>query len=85
MIIVMRLKLQAITEGRVAEHDQSLFSTCFSENTGKSRTGLSCYHNFNSDKSHGIKSGIEKDIDHFIEDLDRVSAKYWATYKTGSN
>jgi len=29
----------------------------------------------NSDKSYEIKSGIEKDVDHFIEDLDRVSAK----------
>ena len=50
----------------------------------KLRTGLSYHDNFNSDKSHEIKSGIEKDVDHFIEDLDRVSTKYCATYKIGS-
>ena len=35
-------------------------------------------------QSHEVKSGIEKDVDHFIEDLDRVSAKYWATHKIDS-
>ena len=74
------LKLQAIKD-KIAEHEDSLFP----ENTGKLRTGLSCHHNFNSDKSHEIKSGVEKDVDLFIEDLNRVSAKYWATgYKIGS-
>jgi len=55
----------------MAEHDDNLFS----ENSGKLRTGLSCQRNFNCDKNHEIKFGIEKDVDHFIEDLDRVSAK----------
>ena len=43
----------------------------FSENTGKLRTGQSCHHYFNRDKSSEIKTGIEKDVDHFIDDLDR--------------
>jgi len=74
------LKLQAIKD-KIAEHEDGLFP----ENTAKLRTGLSSHHNFNSDKSHEIKTGIEKDVDLFIEDLDRESAKYWATgYKIGS-
>ena len=74
------LKLQAIKD-KIAEHEESLLP----ENTDKLRTGLSCHHNFNSDKSHEIKSGVEKDVDLVIEDLNRVSAKYWATgYKIGS-
>ena len=48
--------------------------TTASINTGKLRTGL-CHYNFNSDKSNEIKSGIKKDVGHFIEDLDRVFAK----------
>jgi len=52
--------------------DDSLFPV----DTGKLRTGLSCHHNFNSDKSQEIKSSIEKDVNHFIEDLNRVFAKY---------
>jgi len=75
----IKVKLQAV-KGKLAEHEDSLFY----ENTGKRRTGLGCHHNFKSVKSHEIKSGIEKDVDHFIGDLDRVSAKYWATYKIGS-
>ena len=63
-----------------AEHDGSLFPV----NTSKLRTGLSCHHNLNCDKSHSITCSIEKDVDHFIGVLDRVSAKYWATYKIGS-
>ena len=63
----IKLKLQAIKD-KIAEHDDSLFS----EKTGKLGTGLSCHHNFNCDKSHKIKSGIEKDVDHFTEELDRV-------------
>jgi len=74
----IKLKLQAIKDTLV-EHDDSLFPV----NTGKLGTGLRCDHNFNSDKSHEITSGVENDVDHFIEDLDRVSAKYWATYKIG--
>ena len=38
----------------------------------------------NSDKCYEFKSRIEKYVDHLIEDLDRVSAKYWATYRIGS-
>ena len=29
---------------------------------------------------HYIKSGVEKDVLHLVEDLDRVMAKYKATY-----
>jgi len=72
----IKLKLQPIKD-KIAGQDDSLYPV----NTGKLRTGLSCHHNFNSDKSHEIKS--EKDVHHFIEDLDRVSAKYRAAYKIG--
>ena len=74
----IKLKLQAIKD-KIAEHDDSLFPV----NTCKLRTELSSHHNFNSDKSHEIKSDIERDVAHFIEDLEGVSAKYWATYKIG--
>ena len=45
----IKLKLEAINDN-IAEDDDSLFS----ENTDKRRTGLSCHHNFNSDKNHEI-------------------------------
>lgn len=75
----IKLKLQAIKD-KIVQHDNSLFS----ENTGKLKTGLSCHHSFNNDKSHNMTSHIQKDVDHLIEDLDRASTKYWATYHIGS-
>ena len=44
------------------------------------KTGLNCLHNFFNEKRHYIKSGVEKDILHLVEDLGRVMAKYKATY-----
>ena len=76
----IKLKLQANMKDKITEHDVSLFSV----NTGKLVTGLSCHHNFNSAKRHEILFGIEKDFNHFIEELHRVSAKYWAIHKIGS-
>jgi len=74
----IKLKLQAIKD-KIVEHDDSLSPV----NTCKLRTGLSSHHNFNTDKSHEIKSDIERDVAHFIEVLEGVSAKYWAIYKIG--
>ena len=42
---------------------------------------LSCYNN---DKRCYVTSGIEKDVDRLIEDLDRVFAKYRGAYHIGS-
>jgi len=66
----IKVKLQAVKD-KLAEHEDSLFY----ENTGKLRTGLGCHHNFKSVKRHEIKYGIERDVDHFIGDLDRVSGQ----------
>ena len=46
---------------------------------GKLKTGLNCLRNFINEKRHYIKSGVEKDILHLVEDLGRVMAKYKAT------
>ena len=51
---------------------------------GKLKTGLNCLHNFNNEKRHYIKSGVEKDVLHLIEDLHRFMAKYKATYQIGT-
>ena len=48
---------------------------------GKLKTGLNCLHNFNNEKRHYIKSGVEKDVLHLVEDL---IAKYKATYQIGT-
>ena len=47
---------------------------------GKLKTGLkvNCLHNFKNEKRHYIKSGVEKDVLHLVEDLDRLMAKYKA-------
>ena len=66
-------KLHTITE-QITEYDDSLFTE-----GGKLKTGLTCLHNFNSEKRHYIKSGVEKDVLHLVEDLDRVMAKYKTT------
>ena len=65
-------KLHAITEN-ITKHDDSLFTE-----GGKPKTGLNCLHNFNNEKRHYIKSGLEKDVLHLVKDLDRVMAKYKA-------
>ena len=68
-------KLHAMTEN-ITKHDDSLFTE-----GGKPQTGLNCLHNFNNEKRHYIKSGVEKDVLHLVEDLDRVMAKYKANMK----
>ena len=68
-------KLHAITEN-ITKHDDSIFT-----GGGKPKTGLNCLHNFNNEKRHYIKSGVEKDVLHLVEDLDRVMAKYKANMK----
>ena len=68
-------KLHAITEN-ITKHDDSLF-----REGGKLKTGLNCLHNFNNEKQHYIKSGVEKDVLHLVEDLHRLMAKYKATYQ----
>ena len=55
-------KLHAITEN-ITKHDDSLFTE-----GGKPKTGLNCLHNFNNEKRHYIKSGVEKDVLHLVED-----------------
>ena len=65
-------QLHAITEN-MTKHDDSLFME-----GGKLKTGLNCLHNFNNEKRHYIKSGVEKDVLHLVEDL---IAKYKATYQ----
>ena len=56
-------KLHAITE-KITKHDDSLFTE-----DGKLKTGLNCLHNFNNEKRHYIKSGIEKDELHVVVGL----------------
>ena len=68
-------KLHAITEN-ITKHDDSIFTE-----GGKPKIGLNCLHNFNNEKRHYIKSGVEKDVLHLVEDLDRVMAKYKANMK----
>ena len=68
-------KLHAITEN-ITKHDDSIFTE-----GGKPKIGLNCLHNFNNEKRHYIKSGVEKDVLHLGEDLDRVMAKYKANMK----
>ena len=61
---------------KTAKHDDSLFIE-----GGKLKTGLNCLHNFNNENQ---QSGVEKDLLHLVEDLDRVMAKYKATYQIGT-
>ena len=63
-------KLHAITEN-ITKHDDSLFME-----GGKLKTGLNCLHDFNNEKRHYNKFGVEKDVLHLVEDLDRVMVKY---------
>ena len=63
----------------ITKHDDSLFIE-----GGRLKTGLNCLHNFNNEKRNYIKSGVEKDVLHLVEDLDRVMAKYKATYQIGT-
>ena len=60
---------------KITELDDSLLTE-----GGKLKTGLNCLHNLINEKRHYIKSGVEKDILHLVEDLGRVMAKYKATH-----
>ena len=71
-------KLHTITEN-INKHDNCLFSQC-----GKLKTGLNCLHNLNNEKRHCINSGVDKAVLYVVEELDRVMAKYKATYQTGT-
>ena len=71
-------KLHAITEN-IIKHIDNLFTE-----GGKLKTGLNCLHNFNNEKRHCINSGVDKAVLYVVEDLDRVMAKYKATYQTGT-
>ena len=71
-------KILAIIEN-ITKHDDSLFIE-----GGRLKTGLNCLHNFNNEKRNYIKSGVEKDVLHLVVDLDRVMAKYKATYQIGT-
>ena len=72
-------KLNAIT-ANITKHDDSLFLE-----VGKLKPDLNCLHNFYNEKRHYIKSDVEKDVLHLIEDLDRLMAKYKATYQIGTS
>ena len=71
-------KHHAITENITKQAD-SLFME-----GGKLKSGPNCLHNFNNEKRHYIKSGVEKDVLHLVEDLYRLIAKYKATYQIGT-
>ena len=60
----------------VTEHDNSLFT----KTTGKLQTGLTCHHKFNAGTLHFRTTGIEKNIDNFVQDMERVMTKCSATF-----
>ena len=64
---------------KLGKHDNSLFT-----DNGKLKTGLSCLHNFNAEQRHSIKSQVGLNVLHLVEDLDRVMAKYKATFPIGA-
>ena len=64
---------------KLGKHDNSLFT-----DNGKLNTGLSCLHNFNAEQRHSIKSQVGLNVLHLVEDLDRVMAKYKATFPIGA-
>ena len=59
----------------VTEHDNSLFT----KTTGKLQTGLTCRHKFNAGTLDFTTTGIEKNIDNFVQDMERVMTKCLAT------
>ena len=64
---------------KLEKYDNSLFA-----DNGKLKTGLSCLHNLNAEQRHSIKSQVGLNVLHLVEDLDRVMAKYKATFPTGA-
>ena len=71
-------KLNAVVT-KLEKHDNSLFT-----DNGKLKTGLSCLHNFNAEQRDSIKSQVGLNVLHLVEDLDRVMAKYKATFPIGA-
>lgn len=71
-------KLNAVVT-KLEKHDNSPFT-----DNGKLKTGLSCLHNFNAEQRHSIKSQVGLNVLHLVEDLDRVMAKYKATFPIGA-
>ena len=61
-------KLHAITEN-IIKHIDNLFTE-----GGKLKTGLNCQFTISTinEKRHHIKSGVEKNVLHLVEDLDRA-------------
>lgn len=55
----------------------------FTDN-GKLKTGPSCLHNFNAEERHSTKSQVGLNVLHLVEDLNRVIAKYKATFPSGA-
>ena len=55
-------------KNKITAHENSLFT----KTTGKLQTGLTCRHKFNADTLHFITTGIEGNIDNFVQDMERV-------------
>ena len=73
--IKLRLRIERL-KNKITEHDNSLFT----KTTGKLPTGLTCHHKFNTDTLHFITTGIEKNIDNFVQDMERVMTTFSATF-----
>ena len=65
-----------LVTGKTAEHDNSLFT----KTTGKLQAALTCHHKFNTDTRHFITTGIEENIDNPVQDMERVTTKFSATF-----
>ena len=63
-------------KNEITEHDSSLFT----KTTDKLQTGLMYHHKFNTGTLHFLTTGIEKNIDNFVQDMERVKAKFSATF-----
>ena len=57
----------------------------FTKTPGKLQTGLTCHHKFNTDTLHFITTGIEKNFDNFVQDVERVVRKFSATFSVMSS
>ena len=69
---MLRCKSEAIRQrvetlkNKITAHENSLFT----KTTGKLQTGLMCRHKFNADTLHFITTGIEENIDSFVQDIE---------------
>ena len=55
-------------------------NSLFTKTTGKLQTGLTSHHKFNADTLHFINTGIEKNIDNFVQDMGRAMTKFSAIF-----